>query len=205
MESVRHADPNILVGEAMETNINERIAQRVRTLRSDRGMTLDGLAELSGVSRSTISLIERGESSPTAAVLDKLAAGLGVTLSALFEAPDPNPDPVSRHGDQIIWRDPASGYIRRNISPSGFPSSIQLTEVVFPAGAHVAYENTGRSGHVHQQIWVLDGAIAATVGDQVFQLGSGDCLACTLDQPTAFHNPTQADARYAVVVVSAPK
>ena len=66
-------------------DINERIARRISDLRKDRGFTLDALAERSGVSRSMISLIERGQSSPTAVVLDKLASGLAVTLATLFE------------------------------------------------------------------------------------------------------------------------
>ena len=57
-------------------DINTRIAQRLRELRDARGYSLEALAERSGVSRSAISLIERGQSSPTAVVLDKLAIGL---------------------------------------------------------------------------------------------------------------------------------
>ena len=88
-----------------------------------------------------ISLIERGESSPTAVVLEKLAAGLGVSLASLFEARcSRGPDPVSRRADQPQWRDPASGYLRRNVSPSGYASPIQIVEVSFPPGARVAYE-----------------------------------------------------------------
>ena len=68
-------------------DLNQRIAGRVRELRAARGLSLDALAGRSGVSRSMISLIERGESSPTAVVLEKLAAGLGVTLASLFDAP----------------------------------------------------------------------------------------------------------------------
>src|SRR4051812_43252941 len=99
--------------------INARIAGRVRELRAARELTLDALAERSGVSRAMISRVERGESSPTAVVLDKLATGLGVALSALFDAPSPEPSPVARRADQPLWRDPASGYLRRNLSPPG--------------------------------------------------------------------------------------
>ena len=68
-------------------DINDRIASRVRQIRAERGLSLEALAEGSGVSRSMISLIERGESSPTAVVLEKLATGLGVPLASLFDAP----------------------------------------------------------------------------------------------------------------------
>src|ERR687890_2569628 len=122
----------------METtsDINAHLAERLRGLRSERGLTLDALAERAGVSRSMISLVERGESSPTAAVLDKLAAGLGVTLASLFAEKDSaGASPLARRADQRVWRDPDSGYMRRNLSPAGFPTPIELVEVVLPPGA----------------------------------------------------------------------
>src|ERR1700741_586926 len=145
-------------------DINGRIAARVRQLRSKRGLALEALAEACGVSRSMISLIERGETSPTAVVLEKLASGLGVPLAALFDAPTVPAEPVSRRKDQVEWRDPASGYLRRNVSPPGFASPLHLVEVVFPAGARVAYETGARPGVTHQQIWLLQGEIEITLG-----------------------------------------
>lgn len=185
-------------------DVNQQIAARVRQIRSHRGLSLEALAEASKVSRSMISLIERGESSPTAVVLEKLATGLGVPLASLFDAPAAPPDPVSRRAAQVEWRDPASGYLRRNISPPGFPSPIQLVEVAFPAGARVAYETAARPGVVHQQVWVLQGTLEVTLGKDRHELNAGDCLAMVLDQPITFHNPTPRPARYAVVIVALP-
>ena len=76
-------DINSIIVE-MRSDLNERIAEQVRELRTARGLSLDSLAAKSGISRSMISLIERGESSPTAVVLEKLAGGLDVTLASLF-------------------------------------------------------------------------------------------------------------------------
>jgi transcriptional regulator with XRE-family HTH domain len=190
--------------DAIERDLNHRIAARVRDLRAARGLTLEALAERSGVSRSMISLIERGESSPTAVLLERLATGLDLPLAALFEAPGPGAEPVARRADQPRWRDPASGYVRRNVSPGGFASPIQIVEVEFPAGARVAFDSGARDARVHQQVWVLDGALEVTVGDERHRLGTGDCLAFRLDRPTIFHNRTRKRARYAVVIVSQP-
>ena len=65
-------------------DINIRIAHRIRELRLARGYTLDVLAARCQVSRSAISLIERGETSPTAVVLEKLANGLEVPLTQIL-------------------------------------------------------------------------------------------------------------------------
>jgi transcriptional regulator with XRE-family HTH domain len=187
--------------ENEETHL--RLASRLKGLRSERGLTLDGLAELSGVSRSTISLIERGESSPTAAVLDRLAAGLGVTLASLFaDRPDHGSSPVARRTDQRTWRDPGSGYLRRNLSPPGYPSPIELAEIVLPAGTRVAYDTPGRTVGISQQVWIIEGELELTVDDVTHRLEAGDCLAMRLDGPNAFHNPGTAPARYIVALAS---
>ena len=183
-------------------NLNSRIARRVRGLRTELGMTLDGLAAKSGVSRSMLSLVERGESCATAVVLERIATGLGVSLATLFDDASAPADPVSRRGDRMPWRDPQSGYVRRNISPANFPSPIQIVEVVLPAGARVAYDTGPRDVAIHQQIWVQQGSVEVTVGKATYRLAEGDCLAMQLDEPTAFRNRTRKAARYIVVVAS---
>jgi transcriptional regulator with XRE-family HTH domain len=184
------------------SDINGRIGARIRQLRGGRGLSLEALAERAGVSRSMISLIERGGASPTAVVLERLASGLGVMLAALFDAPAAAPCPVSRRGDQVEWRDPASGYLRRNLSPPGFAGPLQLVEVEFPAGARVAYETGPRASMVHQQIWVIAGRIEIVLGEATHALAAGDCLAMVLDRPITFHNPTAKPARYLVAIAT---
>jgi hypothetical protein len=93
---------------------------------------------------------------PTAVVLEHLAWGLGVPLARLFDAPVDDStvaQPVSRRGAQPLWRDPASGYLRRNVLPPHWPSPVQIVEVDFPAGARVAYQSEPSELPVHQQVW----------------------------------------------------
>jgi transcriptional regulator with XRE-family HTH domain len=183
-------------------DINARIGGRIRALRAELGLSLDALAAKCDVSRSMISLVERGESSPTAVVLEKIATGLGVALAALFDDTAAPPSPVSRRADRTPWRDPQSGYLRRNISPAGFPSPIRIVEVVLPAGARVAYETGAREPAIHQQIWVQEGSIEVTVGEARHRLAEGDCLAMQLNDTTTFHNFTDEPARYLVVIAT---
>lgn len=183
-------------------DVNQRIAARVRSLRADRGLSLESLASRSAVSRAMISRVERGEASPTAVVLEKIATGLGCTLSSLFDDTSATNDPVSRGPDRTTWQDPESGYRRRNISPGGFPSPIRIVDVHFPAGATVAFEPPLRDTAVAQQIWVLEGAIEISFGDETHKLGADDCLAMKLDAPVTFRNRTRRDAHYVVVLAS---
>jgi len=210
-----------MIKEAAISPLNDVIATRVRTLRAARALSLDALAEQSGVSRSMISLVERGESSATAVVLEKLATALGVTLASLFEPGDDAPstptEPVSRKRDQIVWTDPDSGYERRNVSPAAVASAspahttathashsprVQLVDVEFPAGRRVAFESGARDVRVQQQIWILRGAMTITVGATSYRLHEGDCLAMQLDQPIMFYNHTRRPSRYVVAIAS---
>ncbi|WP_074012542.1 helix-turn-helix domain-containing protein [Candidatus Sodalis sp. SoCistrobi] len=181
-------------------DINARIAARLGALRRQHGLSLEALAQRCEVSRSMISLIERGESSPTAVVLEKLACGLGLPLNALFEVTSTDTAPLVRREDQPQWQDPQSGYLRRNLTPDNAHFPVQMVEVTFPAGASVAYETGQRDPGIHQQIWLLAGSIQIRVGEQAYSLQQGDCLGFDLDSPTAFHNPHPEPARYLVLL-----
>jgi len=182
-------------------DINDIIASRLSELRKSCGLTLATLAERSGVSRSNISLIERGESSATATVLDKLTTALGVPLASLFEKPADGPFPLARFRDQPVWTDPASGYVRRSLSPPVY-SPIQMVEVSFPPRQRVAYETSTRNVDIFQQVWIIEGTMELTVGETLWCLETGDCLSMQLDRPISFHNPTDQAARYLVSVAT---
>jgi transcriptional regulator with XRE-family HTH domain len=183
-------------------DINARIATRVRRLRAGSGLSLEALAARSLVSRSMLSLVERGETSPTAVVLEKIATGLGCTLASLFDEAGAPPNAVSRAAERTSWKDPQSGYVRRNLSPPNFPSPIQIVEIMFPAGARVSYETGSREPAVAQQIWVRQGTIEITVGKVTHKLAKDDCLAMALDAPVTFRNRTRKAAHYLVVLSS---
>ncbi|MFV7442168.1 helix-turn-helix domain-containing protein [Acinetobacter pittii] len=183
-------------------DINIRIAQQVREIRLARGYTLDILASRCQVSRSAISLIERGEASPTAVILEKLANGLGVPLTQLFATSQNNqsPQPIVRRIQQAEWKDPETGYIRRQVSPPNWKSPFQIIEIEFPAQSRVTYETSANSKVVLQQIWVIEGQIDIQLGEKIYALQEGDCLAMQLDQPIVYSNPSSKAARYILVV-----
>ena len=187
------------IAQPVAEDIDLRLGAQIRDLRGERGLTLEGLAEAAGVSRAMLSRIERGESSPTAQLLNKVCDGLGITLSALFAEPAPVASPLSRYREQPTWRDPATHYLRRSVSPPGTGSPVDIVEVEFPPGAQVAFDRQ-RSNDGDQHIWVLDGSLQMQVGNDVHRLEHGDCLMMRFDQPIVFHNPTRRTVRYAVVI-----
>jgi transcriptional regulator with XRE-family HTH domain len=181
------------------TDIDVRIGARVRALRAKSNLTLDGLACRAQVSRAMLSRIERGESSPTAQLLGRVCGGLGITLSVLFSETQMPVSPLSRRRDQPTWRDPATGYLRRGVSPAGTGSSVDIVEVEFPPGGSVAFDSL-QLAVGDQHVWVLEGTLELALGDAVFRLEAGDCLMMHFDRPVVFRNPTKHQLRYAVII-----
>ncbi|MEV0011526.1 XRE family transcriptional regulator [Streptomyces sp. NPDC051840] len=180
-----------------------QIAARVRTERERRRWTLAQLAEVSGVSQAMISRIERGESSPTAVVLGKLSAAFQLSISSLLALAEGTPDAASptpgvrRGADTEGWRDPETGYRRRQIAGPHFPA--EIAEIRLPPGARVPYP-AAAFAFVRQVVWVIDGQLTFHEGDTVHELGEGDTI--ELGGPTSrvFANTTDEECRYAVVL-----
>ena len=118
--------------------IERRIAHRLAQLRGERGWSLEALAERTGISRATLSRVERSELSPTAAMLGTLCAAHGWTLSRLMTEAETRPPHVVRAAEQTTWKDPESGYRRRVVSPPSPGLRGELVEVVMPAAASVS-------------------------------------------------------------------
>lgn len=180
------------------------LAQRLRDLRKARGYTLDQLAMRSRVSRSMISLIERQQTSPTASVLNRLADALGVSLAVLFatDNEEAQSKPLSPVAEQPIWNDPASGYMRRQLSPANWPTPMELVEVHFPPGETVTFDSALRHTSTHQQLVLLGGSMAITVGECLWHMEVGDCLVLEPGERIVYHNPTRVMARYLLASVS---
>jgi quercetin dioxygenase-like cupin family protein len=148
-----------------------------------------------------IGKIERRETKPTASLLGRLAPALGMTLSDLVGAAEDGHDGrLSRHDEQAVWVDPATGYSRRAVSPTaGRP--LQLVDVELPARTEVAM---AREAYclIHQQIWVLDGTLTFEEGEERHELGAGDCLQLGPPADCVFANRGDEACRYLVALTS---
>jgi transcriptional regulator with XRE-family HTH domain len=181
----------------MSHRLTADLAATLRAARAERDLSVNALAELSSVSRAMIAKIERGEVQPTAALLGRLSAALGLTLSELFARTEGQTPRLARLTDQTVWVDPKTGYRRRSVSPAG--GATQLVEIELPAGAEVAYpaESYALANH---QIWVLRGRLRFQEGDVEHDLHAGDCLELGAPAPGTYRNATDRPCRYLVVL-----
>ena len=175
------------------------LAEEIRRRRRERGLSLETLAALSGVSRSMISKVERGEAVPSTAVLSRLAEALGVTFSRLM-APATEVEvlliPASR---QPVLRDEASGFLRRCLSPVLPGRGIDWVLNTLPPGATTGEFVAHRRG-VSEYIFVMKGRLRAKIGDRAVVVEEGDSLYFEADAGHAFTNLGTEACQYFLVI-----
>ncbi|MGZ3305314.1 MAG: helix-turn-helix domain-containing protein, partial [Asticcacaulis sp.] len=160
---------NSLAGDGIE----HRLSARLQVLRAQRGWALDELAAISGISRATLSRIERGDTSPTATQLGRLCTAFGVTFSQLLGGLEAVPAALVPASAQSLWVDPATGFRRRAVSPPAQGLGIELIEGELPPGAIIAYDAAPVNG-LEQHVWMLAGRLELTHGGETWTLGPGD-------------------------------
>lgn len=188
------------VGLSEAGTLDARLAARLAELRVARGWSLDELARRSEISRSTLSRLERGEISPTAALLGRLCAVYERTMSRLLAEVETEPPQVVRATAQAVWRDDASGFVRRSVSPPHSGLRGEVVEGTLRPGADIAYDGPPVPG-LEQHIWVLDGAVEITADGTAHALEAGDCLRFRLWGSSRFRCLGSEPVRYAVLVV----
>lgn len=159
----------------MVTDLNDRLAERLKQLRTSRGWSLQELADKSGVSRSTLSRIENGEVSPTAETLGSLSRVYQTTITQLLAPLEAPFAPLIRRERQSVWSDKASGFTRRMVSPPGGTLSAEVIRGDIAANRTLSYDAPSVPGHEHHLV-LISGSLTVTVESVAHDLAPGDCL-----------------------------
>jgi transcriptional regulator with XRE-family HTH domain len=179
-------------------DLSGRIARHLRLERDSRGWSLADLAERSGVSKATISKIERAEVSPTAVVLVRIAGAFDLTLAGLMLRAESQGERLTRASDQPVWRDPETGYLRKQVfNRPDHPLEIILVEL--PAGKRVVLPASSYA-RIRQAVWVESGSLVITEAGERHELRTGDCLGFGAPSEVTFANETAAPCVYVVVL-----
>ncbi|MFV2091809.1 MAG: helix-turn-helix domain-containing protein [Hyphomicrobiales bacterium] len=168
-----------------ENSIAERLAKRLKETRKSHGLSLEATAKLSGVSRSMLSQIERGESSPTVATLWNLTRALQVDFAGLL---DDESSPGTIREIMRANRTPnidsqGEGCRIRILSPPDQAGRLEIYEIRFSGDAALVSE-PHRQG-CHEDLTVLEGALDLNSGDEVVHLAQGDTVRYAADCPHA--------------------
>lgn len=185
-----------------DESISLALGQRIKALRTQMQITLEDLAQRSGVSRSMLSTIERGEKSPTLPIIVRIAGGFGMSLSSLLGAePDPASVSVIRAGEHLAFRDAETGFERLVLSPEHLDNGLEFVQHRLPPG-----RSTGLlpaySVATEKYLVVTEGQLTAYVDEKPHVLRTGDSMYFEVKAPYRFVNDDgrRACAYYMVIV-----
>ncbi len=187
-------------GVGHDNRLELRLAARLAELRTERAWSLEDLARRTGLSRSTLSRVERAEISPTTALLGKLCATYQLTMSRLLAEVEPALLPLVRADRQAVWRDDDAGITRRSVSPPSAGLRGEVIEVTLRPGADIAYDGSPAPGLEHH-VWILDGTLEITVDGTAHEVRTGDCLRFRLWDSSRWRCPGPDPVRYALTIV----
>lgn len=179
-------------------NIDQALAGRIRFERQERKWSMQDLARQSGVSKAMVGRIEKGEVSPTANLLCKLADAFGMTLSSLLARAENGQGAHYPLADQQLWTDPETQYVRRSVSPPGAKGA-EITHVTLPTQSRVHFEEQSQAIY-NQQIVVMAGALTFDTGTKQFRLKQGDWFQAPETGPRTFVNEDDTPCQYLLIV-----
>jgi transcriptional regulator with XRE-family HTH domain len=164
---------------ADRSDIHDRLAASLRAARKARGLSLDAAAKLSGVSRSMVSQIERGESSPTVATLWALTQALQLDFAGLLEGrPAPGIEVTRATPAPVIQR---GGVTIRILSAPESVGAHEVYELTFAKDARLTSD--AHSPGCREHLTVLEGQAHRHLGRCRRPLGPGDVARYPADRP----------------------
>jgi transcriptional regulator with XRE-family HTH domain len=184
--------------DALVDSAEASIARRIRLERDARNWSLAELAEKSGVAKASISKIERGEVSPSAGILVRLAAAFDLTLAGLLLRAEET-GRLFRAEAQAVWRDLKTGYVRQQIfSRPDHP--LEMVRVELPPGQSVSFPawSYARTRHL---VWVQKGELVLKEGTERNVLKAGDSLGFGPPSDVTYANESAKPCSYVVALV----
>lgn len=176
------------------SDIHDRLAASLRAARKARGLSLDAAAKLSGVSRSMVSQIERGESSPTVATLWNLTQALQVDFAGLLEGrPRPGVEVTRAGAAPVIER---GGVTIRILSPAEAVGENEVYDLTFAPGGALVSDPHGPGCREH--LTVIEGRLRVVSGGDAEELGPGDVARYPADRE---HEIAAEGAARAILIV----
>jgi transcriptional regulator with XRE-family HTH domain len=178
------------------------VASRIRALREAMGLSLRDLAERSGVSAPMLSQVERGETSPTLAVAEKIASGLELTLSQLLRLDEGQNVVVSRAGERR--RSERGGHRFEELTPPlpGLRADVSLHSLMPSATTGGRADPPMHEPGSRETAVVLTGTLALTVDGTRYELRAGDSVTFDADLPHHFENEGEEPTRFLAVIAA---
>jgi transcriptional regulator with XRE-family HTH domain len=168
------------------------VGQNLRKFRTRRGLSLEGLAQLSGVSRAMLGQIELGQSAPTITVLWKIVTALGVPFNALLNTQSSSGARVLRAGDSKLLTNKDRSFSSRALFPFDAPRRVEFYELRLAGGG--VEDATGHPPGTSENLVVTQGSVEIEAGGELHRLEIGDSIVFEADTPHSYRNPGKGEA-----------
>jgi transcriptional regulator with XRE-family HTH domain len=170
----------------------QAIGARVRALRSQRQLTLQALADMTGLSASLLSLVERGRTSPSIGTLVSVAHALGIHMNDLVPGEDRSwASPVTRHADQRQFSTPEG--VTRRVIKDDRPRGVEIAVNEYAPGGRSADSSLHHEGYEYGM--VLEGTLTVYLANGRHVLKSGDAIGYDSTKPHRICNESKRAAR----------
>jgi transcriptional regulator with XRE-family HTH domain len=186
-----------------DPSVAVRFGARVRAARQRQGLTLEALAAAAGISRATLSNLERGEHSPSLTAATNVARALRVSLAELLGDEDRRPVVTIPKAERLVFRDPATGIERQLLSPAFAGRGIEFIRATLPS-----FTTTDELQPYHpaidKYVLVEEGTLRVIVGAESYLLQEGDAFYFRASISHRFENPGAERCSYLAILDYAP-
>ncbi|OZB92685.1 helix-turn-helix domain-containing protein [Paenibacillus sp. XY044] len=177
--------------------INLIIARNLKNIRDNKKLSLEKVAELTGVSKTMIGQIERGESSPTITTIWKIANGLKISFTSLINQPQPDTKVIQKSEVQQLSEDNGK-YRVYPYFPFDEKRRFEMYAVEIDKGGFLASESHGEG--TEEYITVYEGELTIRVNNSEHTIGGGDSIRFKADRPHTYHNSGSSLTRLSMVI-----
>ncbi len=188
------------VAQPSAEDVSRHVCRRIRDLRRKRGWSLVVLSQLSGVSRSMLSQIEREQANPTLAVTVRIAAALGMSMADLVEQMSPvrNIEVIRSDDRSHIFRSDENCSIR-TLSPLDLEKDVEFYEVMLRPGGIL--RSAAHFVGTREFLTVQKGRVKVVSDAEKTELNRGDSASYRADVTHEIENPGRSDALVFLVVI----
>jgi DNA-binding XRE family transcriptional regulator/quercetin dioxygenase-like cupin family protein len=161
----------------------DAIAENLRRVRETRGLSLDQLADLTGVSKSMLRQIETGKSSPTITTIWKIANGLRISFTALLRKPEIQVEVKSfRSGKPLLGG--SAGCRLFPLIP--FDPHLAFETYYFEIDPCTDFSGEPHEGNIHEYVFVIKGVLQISIDDESFTINSQEFLQFHANRPHSY-------------------
>lgn len=178
-------------------NINLIISTNLKYIREEKKLSLDKVAKMTGVSKSMLGQIERGDSNPTIATVWKIANGLKVSFTSLLSELQTDTDIVTKEDIKPLIEDNGK-YKVYPFFPYEDGRRFEIYKVEIEKGGYLSAEPHGQE--TYEFITVFDGEITIKVDEEEYTVKQGDSIRFRADKPHAYHNSGEEMTKVSMVI-----